>query len=53
MSSYRQLRPIFIVLELAPLTPSKLKDDKKTHEIQNLGKIILAEGRGGLSKMAL
>ena len=31
-----QLRPVLIVLELAPLTLRKLKDDKKTREIQNL-----------------
>ena len=55
-----QLRPVLIVLELAPLTLRKLKDDKKTREIQNLRKIILTPppppnpggGKGGLSKMA-
>ena len=31
-----QLRPVLIVLELAPLTLRKLKDDNKTREIQNL-----------------
>ena len=55
-----QFRPVLIVLELAPLTLRKLKDDKKTREIQNLRKIILTPppppnpggGKGGLSKMA-
>ena len=32
----QQLRPVLIVLELAPLTLRTLKDDNKTREIQNL-----------------
>ena len=53
----RLLLPItvLIVLELAPLTLRKLKDDNKTREIQNLQNPLLPpprSGEGGLTKMA-
>ena len=32
MVSCQQLRPVLIVLELAPLTPRKIKDDKTARE---------------------
>ena len=54
-----QLRPVLIVLELAPLTQRKLKYDNKTHKIQKFMHIISipctpppSGGEGGLSKMA-
>ena len=36
VKSCLKLRPVLVDLELAPLTPRKLKDDNKTREIQNL-----------------
>ena len=48
------MRPVLIVLELAPVTLRK-KDDNKTREIQNLRKSsqypLPRGGKGGLSKM--
>ena len=56
LASCLQLRYVLIALELAPLTLRKLKDDKKTREIQNVKKSSQPPppGRGnvGISKMA-
>ena len=38
---------VSIVLELAPLTLRKFKDDNKTREIQNLHKISIPPSSGG------
>ena len=52
----QQLRPALIVLELAPLTPRKMKRRQNHPEIHKLHNIScpppLHGGRGGVSKMA-
>ena len=51
----RQLRPVLIVLELAPLTPIEIKKGQQNHPgkfQKSLDPPLPLGGRGGVAKMA-